>query len=32
MGIVGGLSAYSNEVLGCVFSKDPKFFTSLQLQ
>ena len=29
IGIVGGLSAYSNEVLGSVFSKDPKFFSNL---
>ncbi len=29
IGIVGGLSAYSNEVLGSVFNKDPKFFGNL---
>jgi len=29
IGIVGSLSAYSNEVLASVFSKDPKFFSSL---
>jgi oxalate decarboxylase len=29
MGIVGGLSAYSNEVLGSTFNKDPKFFSNL---
>ena len=29
IGIVGSLSAYSNDVLASVFSKDPKFFSSL---
>lgn len=29
IGLVGGLSAYSNEVLGSVFTKDPKFFSNL---
>jgi oxalate decarboxylase len=29
IGLAGGLSVYSNEVPGSVFSKDPKFFTSL---
>lgn len=29
IGIVGGLSAYSNEVLGSTFNKDPKFFSNL---
>lgn len=29
IGIVGGLSAYSNEVLGSVFNNDPKFFGNL---
>jgi oxalate decarboxylase len=29
IGIVGGLSAYSNEILGSVFNKDPKFFNNL---
>ncbi|MGB8153865.1 MAG: cupin domain-containing protein [Nitrososphaeraceae archaeon] len=29
IGIVGGLSAYSNEVLGSIFNKDPKFFSNL---
>jgi oxalate decarboxylase len=29
IGLVGGLSAYSNEVLGSVFTKDPKFFINL---
>ena len=29
LGLVGGLSAYSNEVLGSVFTKDPKFFSNL---
>jgi oxalate decarboxylase len=30
IGLVGGLSAYSNEVLGSVFTKDPKFFSNLR--
>jgi oxalate decarboxylase len=29
IGVVGGLSAYSNEVLGSVFTKDPKLFSNL---
>jgi len=29
IGIVGGLSAYSNEVLGSIFNKEPKFFSNL---
>lgn len=29
IGLVGGLSAYSNEVLGSVFTKDPRFFSTL---
>jgi oxalate decarboxylase len=29
IGRVGGLSAYSNEVLGSVFTKGPKFFSNL---
>ena len=29
IGLVGGLSAYSNEVLGSLFTKDPKFFSNL---
>ena len=29
IGLVGGLSAYSNEVLGSMFNKDPKFFSNL---
>jgi oxalate decarboxylase len=29
IGLVGGLSSYSNEVLGSVFTKDPKFFSNL---
>ena len=29
IGLVGGLSAYSKEVLGSVFTKDPKFFSNL---
>jgi len=29
IGLAGGLSAYSNEVLGSTFNKDPKFFSSL---
>ena len=29
IGLVGGLSAYSNEVLGSVFAKDSKFFSNL---
>jgi len=29
IGLVGGLSAYSNEVLGSVFTKDPKIFSNL---
>jgi oxalate decarboxylase len=29
IGLVGGLSAYSNEVLGSVFTKDPIFFSNL---
>jgi oxalate decarboxylase len=29
LGLSGALSAYSNEVLGSVFNKDPKFFTKL---
>ena len=29
IGLVGGLSTYSNEVLGSVFTKDPKFFSNL---
>ncbi|MGA9218768.1 MAG: hypothetical protein WBZ50_09005 [Nitrososphaeraceae archaeon] len=26
---MGGLSAYSDEVLGSIFNKDPKFFSNL---
>jgi len=29
IGLAGGLSAYSNEVLGSMFNKDPKFFSNL---
>ena len=29
LGLAGGLSIYSNEVLGSVFNKDPKFFSKL---
>lgn len=29
IGIVGGLSAYSNEVPSSIFNKDPKFFRNL---
>jgi oxalate decarboxylase len=29
IGLAGGLSAYSNEVLGSIFNKDPKFFSTL---
>jgi hypothetical protein len=29
IGIVGGFSTYSNEVLGSIFNKDPKFFGNL---
>jgi oxalate decarboxylase len=32
IGIVGGLSSYSNEVLGSVFNKDPNSFSSLPRQ
>ena len=32
IGLVGGLSAYSNEVLGSVFTKEPEFFISLPRQ
>jgi oxalate decarboxylase len=32
IGLVGGLSAYSNEVLGSVFTKEPEFFSSLPRQ
>ena len=32
IGLVGGLSAYSNEVLGSVFSKDPDSFSNLPRQ
>jgi oxalate decarboxylase len=29
IGLAGGVSAYSNLVLGSVFNKDPKFFSNL---
>jgi oxalate decarboxylase len=29
IGVAGGLSAYSDEVLGSIFNKDPKFFSNL---
>jgi oxalate decarboxylase len=29
IGLAGGVSAYSNSVLGSVFNKDPKFFSNL---
>lgn len=29
IGLAGGFSAYSNEVLGSMFNKDPKFFSNL---
>jgi oxalate decarboxylase len=32
IGLVGGLSAYSNQVLGSVFNKEPESFTSLPRQ
>jgi oxalate decarboxylase len=32
IGLVGGLSAYSNETLGSVFNKDPNFFSNLPRQ
>ena len=32
IGLVGGLSAYSNQVLGSVFSKEPESFNSLPRQ
>jgi oxalate decarboxylase len=32
IGLVGGLSAYSNETLGSVFNKYPKFFSNLPRQ
>ena len=32
IGLVGGLSAYSNETLGSVFNKDPSFFSNLPRQ
>lgn len=32
IGLVGGLSAYSNQVLGSVFNKEPELFSSLSRQ
>ena len=32
IGLVGGLSAYSNQVLGSVFNKEPESFSSLPRQ